>query len=99
MGPILHTTPNFGLPPGALITSTTLSGPQVWCSCPCSLCAPCLPDPLARPQASLHKALLEVASEGLTLIALDLAVLDSLALQVVIYLCGVDGRRPLLVLG
>lgn len=50
-------------------------------------------------QPSLHKALLEVASESLALVALDLAVLDSPALQVVIHLCCVDGSCPLLILG
>lgn len=55
------------------------------------------PQPAALP--SLHKALLEEASEGLTLVALDLAMLDSPALQEVVHLCGVDGSRPLLVLG
>lgn len=48
---------------------------------------------------SVHNALLEVAPEGLALVALDLPVLDSPALQEVIHLCGVDGSRPLLVLG
>lgn len=48
---------------------------------------------------SLHKALLEVASESLALIALDLAVLDGPALQVIIHLCCVDGSCPLLILG
>lgn len=48
---------------------------------------------------SLHKALLEVATEGLALIALDLSVLDSPALQEVVNLGGVDGSCSLLILG
>lgn len=56
-----------------------------------------IPKPVSRP--SVHNALLEVASEGLALVALDLAVLDSPALQKVIHLCGVDGSCPLLILG
>lgn len=43
--------------------------------------------------------MLEVAPESLALVALNLAVLDSPALQVVIHLCGVDGSCPLLILG
>lgn len=57
----------------------------------------CPPQPQTSP--SLHKALLEVAPESLALIALDLAVLDSPALQVVIHLRRVDGSCPLLILG
>lgn len=53
----------------------------------------------ARCAPSVHKALLEVAAERLALVALDLPVLDGPALQEVVHLRGVDGRRPLLVLG
>ena len=56
-----------------------------------------IPEPVAC--TSVHNALLEVASEGVTLVALDLTVLDGPALQKVIHLRGVDGSRPLLVLG
>lgn len=66
---------------------------QPWVSLPCPGSTP---QSIARP--SIHKALLEVASEGLALIALDLTVLDSPALQEVVHLCGVDGSCPLLIL-
>lgn len=56
------------------------------------------PTPQSTARPSIHKALLEVASEGLALIALDLTVLDSPALQEVVHLCGVDGSCPLLIL-
>lgn len=55
--------------------------------------------PQSQLSPALHKALLEVAPESLALVALNLAVLDSLALQVVIHLRGVDGSCPLLILG
>lgn len=46
-----------------------------------------------------HDALLEVATEGVGLVVLDLTVLHRAASQVVIQLCGIDGRAALLVLG
>lgn len=46
-----------------------------------------------------HDSLLEVASEGVRLVELDLAVLHGAAPQVVVQLRGVDGRAALLVLG
>lgn len=46
-----------------------------------------------------HNALFEVAAEGVGLVVLDLAVLHGAAPQVVIQLCGVDGRAALLILG
>lgn len=64
--------------------------------------SPCWPELRPSPPAahpSVHKALFEVASEGLALVALDLAVLDGPAIQEVVHLRGVDGSRPLLVLG
>ena len=72
--------------------------PQV---CPPASGVPPSPGSIPEPVActSVHNALLEVASEGVTLVALDLTVLDGPALQKVIHLCGVDGSRPLLVLG
>lgn len=62
---------------------------------------PPLPGSHSQPAVcpSIHKALLEVATESLALIALDLSVLDSPALQEVVHLRGVDGSRPLLILG
>lgn len=46
-----------------------------------------------------HDALLEVATEGVGFVVLDLTVLHRAASQVVIQLCGIDGRAALLVLG
>lgn len=46
-----------------------------------------------------HDALFEVAAEGVGLVVLDLAVLHGAASQVVIQLCGIDGRAALFVLG
>lgn len=46
----------------------------------------------------IHESLLEVGTEGLALVALDLAVLHSHPAQVVIHLRGVDGSCPLLIL-
>lgn len=68
---------------------------------PDSLRLPPQPRPHSLPAVhpSIHEALLEVASEGLTLVALDLAVLDGPALEEVVHLCGVDGSCPLLILG
>lgn len=61
--------------------------PQPWSHYPAYTCP------------SLHNALLEVASEGIALIALDLPVLDSPPLQVVIHLRGINGSGALLILG
>lgn len=47
----------------------------------------------------VHNALLEVASEGVTLVAPGPHSAGHLTLQKVIHLCGVDGSRPLLVWG
>lgn len=46
-----------------------------------------------------HDALLEVATEGVGLMVLDLPVLHGAAPQVVIQLCSVDGCTALLVVG
>lgn len=46
-----------------------------------------------------HDALLEVATEGVGLVVLDLTVLHRAASQVVIQLCGIDGCTALLILG
>lgn len=46
-----------------------------------------------------HDPLLEVASEGVRFMVLDLTVLHGAASQVVIQLCGIDGCTALLVLG
>lgn len=46
-----------------------------------------------------HDALLEVATEGVGLMVLDLPVLHGAAPQVVIQLCSVDGCTALLVMG
>lgn len=54
--------------------------------CPCSVCN------------YSHDTLLEVASEGVGLMVLDLSVLHGAAPQVVVQLCGVDGRTALLFL-
>lgn len=77
---------------GSLPSSSSVPQPQVCLPCPGPT-----PQPAARP--SVHKALLEVATESLALVALDLSVLDSPALQEVVHLRGVDGSRPLLILG
>lgn len=77
---------------GSLPSSSSVPQPQGCLPCPGPT-----PQPAARP--SIHKALLEVATESLALIALDLSVLDSPALQEVVHLRGVDGSRPLLILG
>lgn len=58
-----------------------------------------VPRPSLYQRPSIHDALFEVASEGLALVALDLAVLDSPALQKVIHQSRVDGSCPLLILG
>lgn len=49
--------------------------------------------------ANSHDALLEVATEGVGLVVLDLPVLHGAASQVVVQLCGIDGRAALLVQG
>ena len=70
-------------------------------ACPPASGGPPSPGSIPEPVAcrSVHNALLEVASEGLALVALDLTVLDGPALQKVVHLRSVDGSRPLLVLG
>lgn len=46
-----------------------------------------------------HDALLEVATEGVRLVVLNLTVLHRAASQVVVQLCGINGRAALLILG
>lgn len=90
----MNTNEPHGLPVQALtpFPASALHS-QSWVSLPCPG-----PTPQSTAHPSIHKALLEVASEGLALIALDLTVLDSPALQEIVHLCGVDGSCPLLIL-
>lgn len=68
-------------------TDRLISTPGNCCICLCSV------------HGYSHDALLEVATEGVRLVVLDLTVLHGATSQVVIQLCGIDGRAALLVLG